>query len=89
MDPGAARLMIKCPRCGQQNMKHSTNNHIRCWSCRGNFCFQCKSLISGNIMTHYHAAMPCNQHTLKQTRDRAAAAAADAPPAAGAVRDAG
>ena len=63
MDPTARRNVLKCPRCGMQNMRSSTNNHMRCWNCRRNFCFQCKTLISGVIAEHFNAAQPCNQHS--------------------------
>ena len=65
IDPTARRHVLKCPRCGMQNMRSSTNNHLRCWNCRCNFCFECKSLIVGVIAEHFNAAKPCNQHSTK------------------------
>ena len=61
-NPGA-NIAAKCPRCAMQNVKQGTNNHLRCWNCRANYCFMCKALIQGNIAGHYNAMMPCDQHS--------------------------
>nr|KAI8749399.1 E3 ubiquitin-protein ligase RNF14 [Biomphalaria glabrata] len=51
-----------CPTCKQINLKGADhNNHIKCWNCKSNFCFSCKSRITGSIGAHF--AGPCVQHT--------------------------
>ena len=59
-----AQLVAKCPRCRVQTLKQGTNNHLRCWNCRANYCFMCKALIVGNIASHFNAMMPCDQHSV-------------------------
>ncbi|KAH9496299.1 E3 ubiquitin-protein ligase rnf14 [Bulinus truncatus] len=51
-----------CPMCKQMNLKRQdNNNHIKCWNCKSNFCFTCKSRITGSVATHFLG--PCIQHS--------------------------
>ncbi|KAL9980137.1 hypothetical protein ACROYT_G008683 [Oculina patagonica] len=53
-----------CPRCHQKCLKeNSNNNHIKCWACRTNFCYQCGKEIKGAVTMHFTAASSCAQHS--------------------------
>ena len=54
--------IIACLRCRQRNLRTHHNNHIRCWQCHANVCYQCRQLIQGKVTAHYAANMPCQQH---------------------------
>lgn len=58
-----------CPSCGQINLKVDKNNHLKCWLCATNFCFECKKRIIGNVSNHFRPGSAfCKQHseTLKK-----------------------
>lgn len=51
-----------CPSCGQANTQvNGNNNHVTCWSCRKQFCFQCSSVIKGT--SHFLGGSQCKQHS--------------------------
>ena len=50
----------QCPRCRQRCQKDdSNNNHLKCWSCKTNFCYQCHKIIK--VAVHFTAASLCVQ----------------------------
>ncbi|XP_050400274.1 E3 ubiquitin-protein ligase RNF14 [Patella vulgata] len=63
LNPDARSKLIVCPMCKQNNLKNGTNNHMKCWNCKTNFCFLCKTRITGMITTHFNSASPCRQHS--------------------------
>jgi hypothetical protein len=52
-----------CPSCGQINLKVDKNNHLKCWLCATNFCFECKKRIIGNVSNHFKPGSACKQHS--------------------------
>ncbi|KAK2191631.1 hypothetical protein NP493_48g00028 [Ridgeia piscesae] len=54
--------VIVCLRCKQRNLRTQFNNHVKCWQCHANMCYQCRQLIPGKVTAHYAANMPCQQH---------------------------
>ena len=53
-----------CPRCRRRCLKeNSNNNHIKCWNCKADFCYQCGKEIKGAVTLHFTAASSCRQHT--------------------------
>lgn len=62
--PEQRRNVIACPTCGQRNLKTNQNNHIKCWLCKTNFCFECRKKIVGNVSGHFMGAnSKCKQHS--------------------------
>ncbi|XP_019645634.1 PREDICTED: E3 ubiquitin-protein ligase RNF14-like [Branchiostoma belcheri] len=62
-DPEAIHRVKNCPNCRQRNLKTGTNNHIKCWSCRANICYQCLTKITGPVTSHFVPPNPCKQHS--------------------------
>lgn len=54
--PEQRRNVIACPTCGQRNLKANQNNHIKCWLCKTNFCFECRRKILGSVGVHFNGA---------------------------------
>lgn len=63
--PEQRRNVIGCPMCGQRNLKINRNNHIKCWLCKTNFCFECrKKIVERSVSAHYAASgSKCKQHS--------------------------
>ena len=55
----------KCPRCRNKNVKTGRLNFIKCWFCKGHFCFHCGENLTRvkNASSHYSAASNCKQHS--------------------------
>ena len=53
----------KCPRCRQRNMKENRNNHMKCWACKSEFCYQCVKLVTNPVSIHYTGSKVCQQHS--------------------------
>jgi E3 ubiquitin-protein ligase RNF14 len=62
-NPAARQRVRSCPRCRQRNLKESRNNHIKCWSCKTNFCYACLKTIDGTVSAHYSGKNMCPQHS--------------------------
>lgn len=60
--PEERRNCVNCITCGQRNLKVERNNHIKCWLCKTNFCFECRKKIVGNISAHFIGSK-CKQHS--------------------------
>ena len=60
--PEQRRNVINCVTCGQRNLKLDKNNHIKCWLCKTNFCFECRKRIIGNVSAHFMGSK-CKQHS--------------------------
>lgn len=59
-----ARMKLQiCPRCHQRNMKENRNNHMKCWACKTDFCYQCAKQISSSMSVHYKVTSSCQQHS--------------------------
>lgn len=53
-----------CPRCHQKCLKeNNNNNHLKCWACKTDFCYQCGKEIKGTVTLHFSAASSCTQHS--------------------------
>merc|ERR1712226_102810 len=54
-----------CPRCRNRNVKTGRLNLIKCWFCKGHYCFQCgENLSKLNVPTsHYTTSKACSQHS--------------------------
>lgn len=65
--PEQRRNIINCTTCGQINLKVQRNNHIKCWLCKTNVCFECKKKIIGNVTSHYILSN-CKQHSQPRNR---------------------
>lgn len=61
--PEQRRNVINCVTCGQRNLKLARNNHIKCWLCKTNFCFECRKKIVGNFSAHFSTVSKCKQHS--------------------------
>lgn len=62
--PEQKRNVINCMTCGQRNLKMDKNNHIKCWLCKTNFCYECRKKIVGNISAHFMGSGDkCKQHS--------------------------
>lgn len=69
--PGAWRRLarrrqaedVPCPVCRQWNPRAGTNNHVKCRSCKQNFCYMCKKAIHGTVTAHFRGAGACPQHS--------------------------
>lgn len=44
--PDQKKNIMNCINCGQQQLKLENNNHIKCWLCKTNMCFNCKKRLS-------------------------------------------
>lgn len=62
-NPGKSLRIQTCPRCHQKNLKESNNNHLKCWACKTDFCYQCGKAIKGLMTSHFVASSPCTQHS--------------------------
>ena len=59
-----AQLKLRtCSRCRQRNLKEARNNHIKCWSCKADFCYVCGKLIGTPVSAHFKASGGCQQHS--------------------------
>lgn len=53
-----------CPRCHQKCLKeNNNNNHLKCWACKTDFCYQCGKEIKVTVTMHFTAASSCTQHS--------------------------
>ncbi|XP_074270222.1 uncharacterized protein LOC141593166 [Silene latifolia] len=55
---GNAKL---CPTCRQHNAKVGNNNHMFCWSCQTNYCYQCGQIVRRG--SQHYGANRCKQHS--------------------------
>lgn len=62
-NPDARRRLRMCPRCRQRNMKENRNNHMKCWACKTDFCYQCVKQITPPLSVHFKVAAGCQQHS--------------------------
>ena len=60
---GAQLKLRACPRCRQRNLKEARNNHMKCWSCKADFCYTCVKLIGTPVSAHFKAPSICQQHS--------------------------
>lgn len=58
---GGARL-VRCPVCGQENLREGRNNLVRCWSCTSHFCCACRAWLRGKVGQHFIGGKACKQH---------------------------
>ncbi|KYQ93637.1 hypothetical protein DLAC_05020 [Tieghemostelium lacteum] len=49
---------MKCLRCASECYRYNYNNHLLCFTCKTEMCYQCKSVIKSK---HYTTS-PCKQH---------------------------
>ena len=61
--PGRPLKLQACPRCRQRNLKEARNNHMKCWSCKADFCYMCVKLIGNPVSAHFKASGTCQQHS--------------------------
>ncbi|KAL8566779.1 hypothetical protein ACOMHN_005730 [Nucella lapillus] len=59
---GGRHASMRCLQCKQTNFKLHRNNHIRCWNCKANLCFFCRSRITGVVTQHFMPSA-CPQHS--------------------------
>ena len=52
-----------CPRCRQRNLKEARNNHMKCWSCKADFCYICVKLTGNPVSAHFKPPSTCQQHS--------------------------
>lgn len=52
-----------CPRCGQWNPRAGFNNHIKCRTCKANFCYACRKPIANPVTAHFRGPGACAQHS--------------------------
>ncbi|KAK7476052.1 hypothetical protein BaRGS_00032679, partial [Batillaria attramentaria] len=60
--PDGRKRTMRCVTCKQENLKTDNNNHLRCWNCKANLCFVCRSRITGVITRHFSVGA-CPQHS--------------------------
>ena len=60
---GGPLKLRACPRCRQRNLKEARNNHIKCWSCKADFCYMCVKLIGNPVSAHFRTPGTCQQHS--------------------------
>ena len=61
---GHAVTYVRCPACGQQNMKEGRNNDARCWACQCRFCALCGARIAkGEKHFSTKKGVGCPQHS--------------------------
>lgn len=61
VNPDLQSQQRKCPGRKQTNLKSGSNNHLKCWNCKSNFCFVCNQRIMKNVAHHFKG--PCQQHS--------------------------
>lgn len=62
---GAAQArarLVRCPVCGQENLREGRVNLLRCWSCNQHFCVACRAWLRGKVGQHYLGTGACKQH---------------------------
>ncbi|KAL9246947.1 hypothetical protein vseg_020425 [Gypsophila vaccaria] len=58
---GDNRNAKPCPTCRQLNAKIENHNHIFCWSCQTNYCYQCGKIV--RRFSQHYGANRCKQHS--------------------------
>jgi hypothetical protein len=60
---GVQLKLRACPRCRQRNLKEARNNHMKCWSCKADFCYTCVKLMGNPVFAHFKGSGACQQHS--------------------------